>query len=157
MENKGAVNALLDIYKNAILDFKTCIATIKNEDLIKTIDFQTTDDNCKSIQNIIAHVVNSGFSYATSIYNSKGNNQEKPPKKFHIDIALYHQDLDEMFSFTDFVFEQIQDNDLEECNDLNKIKTGWQQSYDIEQLMEHAIVHILRHQRQINTLKKRLN
>ena len=31
----------------------------------------------------------------------------------------------------------------------NIIKTEWGQEYDFEQLLEHAIVHILRHRRQI--------
>lgn len=29
------------------------------------------------------------------------------------------------------------------------IHTGWGVTYDLEQLLEHAIVHILRHRRQI--------
>jgi hypothetical protein len=32
--------------------------------------------------------------------------------------------------------------------------TSWGQLYDIEQLMEHAIVHVLRHRRQIEQYKK---
>ena len=30
-----------------------------------------------------------------------------------------------------------------------KIKTRWGQLYDVDQLFEHAIVHVLRHRRQI--------
>ena len=31
----------------------------------------------------------------------------------------------------------------------NKMKVSWGQEYDLEQLLEHAIVHILRHRRQV--------
>jgi hypothetical protein len=32
------------------------------------------------------------------------------------------------------------------------IQSGWGVPYDLEQLLEHAIVHILRHRRQIEKL-----
>jgi len=34
------------------------------------------------------------------------------------------------------------------------MKTSWGENYDFEQLLEHAIVHILRHRRQIERLLK---
>ena len=39
----------------------------------------------------------------------------------------------------------------------NKIITSWGQSYDFEQLFEHAIVHILRHRRQIERFLIKMN
>ena len=50
-------------------------------------------------------------------------------------------------------FSEINDDELEQFDDALKIKTGWGQLYDIEQLTEHAIVHILRHRRQIEKFK----
>ncbi|MBI3871662.1 MAG: hypothetical protein HY304_01120 [candidate division Zixibacteria bacterium] len=40
--------------------------------------------------------------------------------------------------------------------DMEKVKfpTRWSQGYDIEQMLEHAIVHILRHRRQIERWQK---
>jgi hypothetical protein len=154
MKNKGAVTALLDIYKNTLVHLKDSIATISSEKLTKVIDADTPDDNCQSLQTILAHVVNSGYSYAISIYNSKGNNEIRPAKLFHSDVISFQHDLDKMFAYTVFVFEGIYDTDLEIYEEAKKIKTGWGQYYDIEQLMEHAIVHVLRHQRQINTILK---
>ena len=54
--------------------------------------------------------------------------------------------------FTEAVFKTLSDTELEQQNNLLKITTGWGQQYDIEQLMEHAIVHILRHKRQIEKI-----
>jgi len=34
------------------------------------------------------------------------------------------------------------------------IDSRWGQRYDLEQLLEHAIVHVLRHRRQIERLKQ---
>jgi hypothetical protein len=157
MRNKGAVIALLDIYKNTLVHLKESIASVSTENLTKIIDVNTSDDNCRSLQTILAHVVNSGYSYAISIYNSKGNNEIRPAKLFHSEVTSFQHDLDKMFAYTVFVFEDIYDADLEIYEEVNKMKTGWGQYYDIEQLMEHAIVHVLRHQRQINTVLKNLD
>ncbi len=35
------------------------------------------------------------------------------------------------------------------------IKAGWGPTYDVEQLLEHAIVHVLRHRRQIEKFMHR--
>lgn len=155
MVNKGAVTAILEIYKQVIEDLKNSIKEISDDQLLTIIDSKTTDDNCRSLQTILSHIVSSGYSYATSIHNHRGNSFEKQVKKFNDSIDSYLIDLDTMFAFNEFVFDKIYDNELEENNQENKMKTGWQQYYDIEQLMEHAIVHILRHHRQINNIIKK--
>src|SRR5690606_39753758 len=57
-------------------------------------------------------------------------------------------------AFTENVFKHIKDPELEEFDDSLKMKTSWGQRYDIEQLMEHAIVHVLRHKRQLERIKR---
>jgi hypothetical protein len=42
---------------------------------------------------------------------------------------------------------------LEELDNEKKILTRWGQVFDYDQLLEHAIVHILRHRRQIERFK----
>ena len=54
-----------------------------------------------------------------------------------------------MFEYAENLFLENPNLPIEEGNDNNKMHVSWGQSYDIEQLMEHAIVHILRHRRQI--------
>ncbi len=51
------------------------------------------------------------------------------------------------------MFKNIHDMDLEQFDSDKKIKTYWGQVYDIEQLTEHAIVHVMRHRRQIEKFK----
>lgn len=153
MNRQGAVGALLDIYEQAILDLKNVIKDIPDDALTKIIDEKTTNEDCKSIQTILSHVVSSGYSYATSIHNLKGHNAKRPEKVFHLSIEEYLKDLTNVFIFTENVFSEIKDDELEQYDDSLKIKTGWGQLYDIEQLTEHAIVHILRHKRQIERIK----
>lgn len=153
MNRQGAVGALLDIYEQAILDLKNVIKDIPDNALTKIIDEKTTNEDCKSIQTILSHVVSSGYSYATSIHNQKGHNAKRPEKVFHLSIEEYLKDLTNVFIFSENVFSEIKDDELEQYDDSLKIKTGWGQLYDIEQLTEHAIVHILRHKRQIERMK----
>ena len=49
--------------------------------------------------------------------------------------------------------ENVPNNELEELDNAKKIVTQWGQVFDIDQMMEHAIVHILRHRRQIEKFK----
>lgn len=148
----GAIGALLDVYEQAISDFKKVIAIIPDSMLPIVVDPVTTDESCKSIQAILTHVVHAGYGYATSIHNLKGNAIERPNKRVHLSISAYQKDLDDVFAFTETVFKGLKDHELEEANNALKIKTSWGQLYDIEQLTEHAIVHILRHQRQIEKI-----
>ncbi len=150
---QGAIGALLDEYERAIYDLKTVIEQIPDTALTILIDLQTKDENCKTIQAILSHVVHAGYGYATSIHNLKVNNLERPAKTFHLTVQEYLQDLTSLFSFTEQIFKGITDHELEQSDNLKKIKTSWGQSYDIEQLTEHAIVHILRHRRQIEKIK----
>lgn len=156
MNRQGAVGALLDIYEQAISDFKKVIEDIPNSALTTEIEPPPTDKNCKSIQTILSHVVSCGYSYATSIYNLKGYNLKQSEKIFHLTIDEYLKDLINVFTYTENIFKEIKDDELEQLDNSLKIRTGWGQLYDIEQMTEHAIVHILRHKRQIERIKHSL-
>jgi uncharacterized damage-inducible protein DinB len=149
----GAVGALLDEYERAITDLKQLIETIPDEALTVIVDPNTANDNCRSVQRVLSHVVHAGYGYATSICNLKDPDKVRPSKTFHHTIKEYVNDLNGVVSFTEIVLTQFKEDELEQHNNFLKIKTGWGQIYDIEQMMEHAIVHILRHRRQIEKFK----
>ncbi len=156
MYRQGAAGALLDIYEQAISGFKKMIEDIPDNALTIITDPQTKDENCRSIQAILSHVVHAGYGYATSIHNTKGEAIERPGKTFHVTIKAYLEDLTNVFVYTENIFKGIKDNQLEQNDDSLKMLTGWGQRYDIEQLTEHAIVHIFRHKRQIEKMKHNL-
>ena len=145
----GAVGALLDEYELAIAQLKIVIENMPDSKLTVIIDPLTLNDNCRSVQTILSHVVNSGYGYAVSINNLNGPVLVRPGKTFHVTKTEYLHDLNNLFAFTEQVFLNVKDIDLEQLDDTKKIKVYWGQLYDVEQLMEHAIVHILRHRRQI--------
>lgn len=150
---EGAVGALLDEYEKAILELQKILETISDQELAIVVDSKTTDPNCKSIQAILSHVVNAGYGYAISIQKLKGYGIDRPDKLFHSTVKEYTQDLTEVFAFTTTVFKNINDNELEQFDNSKKMVSSWGQVYDIEQMSEHAIVHILRHRRQIEKFK----
>jgi uncharacterized damage-inducible protein DinB len=149
----GATGALLDEYERALQELKNEIHDIRDQELPVLVDPQTSDENCRSVQSVLAHVVHAGFGYAGSIYQFKGHPFERPPKIFRTRVEQYIQDLDGVFTFTETVLGLLEDAELLEYEESKKIKVRWGQSYDAEQLMEHAIVHILRHRRQIEKFK----
>ncbi|WP_436488542.1 DinB family protein [Chitinophaga sp. ARDCPP14] len=151
---QGAIGALLDEYERAISELKEVIRTIPDHALTVITDPHTADENCRSVQTILSHVVSSGFGYATSIHNLRGPQLTRPAKTFHLTVNAYLEDLTQVFIFTEKIFAAFKDDELEQMDDALKIKAGWGQVYDIEQMAEHAIVHVLRHRRQIERIKQ---
>jgi uncharacterized damage-inducible protein DinB len=152
----GAVGALLDEYERSLNHLKEVVNVIPNKVLQIIVDAETSDDNCRSIQTILSHIVHSGFGYATFIHNLKGHGMTRPGKTFHKTIQAYISDLDAVLEFTEKVLSAFTDAELEQFEDAGKIHTTWGQVYDVEQMMEHAIVHILRHRRQLEKFKIKL-
>jgi uncharacterized damage-inducible protein DinB len=152
----GAIGALLDEYERSISDLRKVIESIPEIALTIIVDPDTNDENCRSVQTVLTHIVHSGYGYATSIHNLKGQPQTRPGKIFRLTIREYQDDLTDMFKFTENIFGEFKDEELEQFDNALKIKTGWGQFYDVEQLTEHAIVHILRHRRQIEKFKIKL-
>ncbi|MFH7015553.1 DinB family protein [Flavobacterium sp. FlaQc-47] len=153
ISRKGAVGALLDEYERAILDLSHTIDGITDNELIAIADPVTTDTSCVSVQSVLAHVVNSGYAYALYIKRLSDKSLDFPEEIFRTTIADYQKDLRDFFIFTQETFQNINDNQLEESDNTKKIVTSWGQLYDIEQITEHAIVHILRHRRQLERFK----
>jgi uncharacterized damage-inducible protein DinB len=149
----GAKGALLDEYERALSELMQVISGISPSELTLLVDKTTTDENCISIQSILTHVVSAGYSYANYIRKFKNAPFKLWEKAARTSIADYHNDLHQMFAYTIETFGFFTE---EETGPETKIKivTTWGQTYDIEQMWEHAIVHILRHRRQIERFRE---
>ncbi len=152
-KNQHAVQALLDIYKIAIEGLQFTIQDLGNKELTQIVNPHTDNPDCVSIQTILAHVVRSGYAYNVYIQNLKDPSIPKRDLVFRSTALDYHNDLNAVLKYTENTFASIFDDELEVFNNHQKIMTSWGQLYDIEQIMEHAIVHILRHNRQIKQFK----
>ena len=154
--NRKAVTALLAEYKNVIVALQHVIGDVSHDNLMAVVDQSTSNPECQSIQTILSHVVSSGYSYCGYIRKFRKEQDERPGKIHRTNTIEYSHDLDLLILYTNATFAAIHDEDLEEFEEVKKMKTSWGQIYDIEQMMEHAIVHVLRHRRQIEKFKRKL-
>jgi len=154
--NNGAIGALLDEYEKAVKELILVIRDVTNSDLILIVDNETKDEDCKSIQTILTHTVGAGYNYVIAIRKWLGEELNYKDKELLSSVGDYSSALDDMFKFNEKLFEDHPIIQLEEYDPNKKINVKWGQKYDVEQLFEHAIVHILRHRRQIERFKERI-
>ena len=143
----GGIGALMDEYERAAADLKNLVGKISETDFVKIVDTDTKDDDCRSVQTIISHVINSGFGYANYIRDWFGIPKSSPERRL-ISQNDFSMELDKMLAYTS---ETLQDKWEYSDEEIMKVKmiVRWGPQYDLEQLLEHAVVHILRHRRQI--------
>ncbi len=155
--HNGAIGALLDEYEKSIQELKVVINGISGDDLVEIVDAKTKDEDCKSIQTILTHIVRAGYTYAIEVRKWLGEEIEYTNIALLDSIDEYNLVLDKMFAYNEKLFEDYPAIKLEENETNKKILVKWGQYYDVEQLYEHAIVHILRHRRQIERFILKLN
>lgn len=147
MERNKTLLALMDEYRRATVDYKQLLANMSQADYVVVRDPKTTDPDCRSIQTVTEHVVGSGYAYAG--YINKANCKE--PLTYRSDIATPQraiEEIDRMLDHSEAAFDSMWHQTDEQLMQYS-FATTWQVTYDLEQLMEHAIVHILRHRRQV--------
>jgi uncharacterized damage-inducible protein DinB len=144
---KGGIGAVMDEYERAATEFKNVIGNISDTDFVKIVDAETKDEDCRSVQTIVSHVTNSGFGYANYIRDWFSIPKSSPERKL-LSREEFLQRFDTMLLYT---AETLQDKWEYSDEDIMKVKmiVRWGPQYDLEQLLEHAVVHILRHRRQI--------
>lgn len=147
--SNGAIGALLDEYERAVEELKTLIRSISPTELTDIVDYETNDEDCRSIETILVHVIRAGHNYSISIRNHQGETLEPATSASFQTTTGFCAGLDKMFEAAEKLFQDYPEIALEEYTVDKKMHVSWGQRYDVEQLMEHAIVHILRHRRQI--------
>lgn len=144
---KGAVGALMDEYERASAELKTILSKIPAEDFVKIVDPNTKDEDCRSIQTIMNHVVRAGYGYSNYLRKEFGISSDNPVYQINdADEAISH--FERMLAYAVETLEgkwEMTDEDIFKV----KIVTKSGATIDMEILLEHAIVHILRHRRQI--------
>jgi len=149
------ITALLGEYKKALDELIRVIKPLDDIRLAVVVDHETTDPDCKSIQTVLTHVVRSGYGYTVYIENFLGHNKTRPERVTLSSADQYIDQLNAVFEYCLNFFRNNPNLAIEEMDNSKKINVDWGQQYDIEQLMEHAIVHILRHRRQIEHFIRR--
>lgn len=142
---KGAIGSLMDEYEKAAFELKDVLQNVGAEDYSRIVEGE--DDHCCSIEVIMNHVVRAGYGYSKYIRDALSIDA-LPVEDRQIPQAEIVGEIDKMLAYTAAVFEgerRITDDEMENVY----FKTRWEVTYNIDQLLEHAIVHALRHRRQI--------
>jgi uncharacterized damage-inducible protein DinB len=144
---KGGVGAMMDEYERAVAELSGILRRIRDEEFELVRDLETKDEGCRSIQTILNHVVRAGYGYAGYIREAYGTEAKRP----EVPIGKRLESLDQlevMLAYTAATLEgkwELSDEDIMAV----RIRSRWGGTYDLEQLLEHAIVHVLRHRRQV--------
>ena len=146
----GAVGALMDEYERASADLKLVFRNIHEDKFIEILDTQTKDDSCRSAQTIISHVIGAGYGYADYIRGVLGIVSTSPERRLFSSAEVEAQ-INLMLEYTVQTLEGRWEMPEDEMMRI-VIDSRWGVRYDLEQLLEHAIVHILRHRRQVERL-----
>jgi uncharacterized damage-inducible protein DinB len=143
----GAIGALMDEYERAASELTSLVEQIPDDEFVRVVDSQTQDEDCRSVQTIMSHVARAGYGYADYIREQLSIASTRPqPKLLSRQEAL--EQLEAALRYTIQTLEGRWEMSAEEISGI-VIKTRWGAVYDAEGLLEHAIVHILRHRRQI--------
>ncbi len=148
-QRDGKIGVLFHEYARAITELKQVLNTLRPGELECIVDTSTQNPNCVSIQTILAHLVACGHMYRVYVEQHRGLDREFVKTQRLDSAEAYGSALDEMFVQTQQVFATIDNSEVDEYDPEKKIHVYWGQLYDYEQLLEHAIVHILRHRFQI--------
>jgi len=143
---RGGLGSLQYEYERATRDLLALLERISDEEYLaprpEEVDF------LQSIQLVMYHVVRSAYGYANKIRKTIGVEvtSDKPEQPFARLEAITNLYKAMEYSAASFEGKWTMSSD-----DLDQITmmTPWKVEYSIEQMMEHAIVHILRHLRQI--------
>ncbi len=144
---KGAVGALMDEYERAIFELKSIVQNISKEVFTRIADSETDNENCRSIQTIISHVISSGYDYANIIREQFLGK----PELFENEQIAFREISKEIDKMLDFTVATLDGNWELSNAEIDKLVTimPWGAPYNLEQILEHAIAHVLRHRRQI--------
>ncbi|NWF90137.1 MAG: hypothetical protein HXY50_11845 [Ignavibacteriaceae bacterium] len=148
---QGGLGAILEEYKKASEEFISVIRTVTDINFVRIVDTETTDEDCRSVQTICRHVIRSGYGYANYILNELGITPEFPlademKLENSKDVELQ---LREMIYYNIKNLYEMNREKIEENMFTVKFVTRWGEEFNFEQILEHAVVHILRHRRQI--------
>ena len=146
----GKAGAILDEHERAISEICNLLTGVKQQSYEKIIDYETADENCRSMKTICSHILKVGYGYLNLI-------REK------IEVAIYDEfpkSIDDV-SNVPFVLNQLFASLKDTLElvipltnewwdiliDTNSIGSAGKINTDI--LLEHSIVHLLIHRRQL--------
>jgi uncharacterized damage-inducible protein DinB len=147
----GGLGAILDEYKKVSEEYINVLQKISREEFIKIVDHKTDDEDCRSVQTITRHVIRSGYGYANYVLNAL-NIAVDFPKADEMTIEKAEDAINEIRNMIKYNIRNLYELNREKIeSNMYSIRftTRWKEEFNFEQILEHAVVHILRHRRQV--------
>ena len=143
----GVIGALVDEFERATQELAKLVLKLTDSEFEAVRDRETQDDDCRSIQTVVNHVVRAGYGHANHVRLALAIDANRPEIRVGSRLESVAQ-LAPMLSYLEATFEGRWEMTEEETCAV-EIHARWGPTYDLEQMLEHAIVHLLRHRRQI--------
>jgi len=142
------IRALLDEYARAIRELDALTRPIP--DTRFQSPSKLSDKNFADMRDIFQHIIGAAHVYADYIEDAiDGQDRGRRTRDYKFGTAAESMDsVGTAFGAMVAVLDRIKDLD-EEAMDKIVVKTRWHVDYTLDQMLEHAIVHILRHRRQV--------
>ena len=145
----GPFGALMDEYARAAEDFCRVVEGVSPERF--TRERESGDPDTRSIRAVCLHAAGAAHRYADYIRRARGAAEEVPfvfPSERLTSPLDLRAAMREGLQYTEQALEGLYEASEEEFTAL-KFHVRWGPVYDPEMILEHAIVHLLRHRRQI--------
>ena len=152
----GFIGAMLDEYQKAIEEYKEVLRTLSPQQFTAEANTNKADKHCLSVQSVTNHILLSGYGYLYMIAKQFGDLPYERKKQVDVSsIETACAELDALLQHSEErLSPKVNITDEEIINNI--IKSPWGQTFDMDQLLEHAVMHIIRHRRQIEIFKTRL-
>jgi len=141
--------ALMDLYADAAGELCSVLEQLAPARFERSIE--SADPDTASIRSICEHAVAAAYGYANYIRRARGLATPKLAETESQRVtapADVRPLLGEALRYTEGALEGLYDATEEEVAAL-EFQVSWGPTYDPDMLLEHAILHLLRHRRQI--------
>src|SRR5512135_2180009 len=101
---RGGVGAMMDEYERAAAELAGVLRGLTDEEYERLRDRETEDEDCRSIQTVMRHVVRAGYGYATNVRNAFGDRAERPAIPLAKRLEVLEQ-MDAMLAHTASVLD----------------------------------------------------
>ena len=143
----GPIGALMDEYERVTDELLGIVEPFSDETYDRIRDTETEDEDCRSFRTILHHVARAGYGYADLIRGVFEIPSERPDVSEMTREENLHQ-IRAMLDYTAATLDGRWEMPYEEISAV-RIQARWGPMYDLEQLLEHAVLHVMRHRRQI--------
>ncbi len=136
----------MDEYERAERELETVLHAMTTEEYDAIVEPQARPE-LQSVHAMMEHVVNACYGYAVYTAGALGAPRERP-RVHDVPHGEAIAMLRTALAFTDDVLRPhytMSEDDMDQIH----MTAPWKIEYSIDQMLEHAVCHILRHRRQI--------